>query len=92
MAEPRSGEELVALLRNVARYGNFPDPVAEMMRDAADRLEACDPDARWGQRVVDVLGHEAIVRGWDRNGVWVFLEFPDSSVPAASPARDWSPA
>lgn len=92
MAEPRSDEDLVALLRNVARYGNFADPAVEMMREAAERIERADRDARWGQRVVDVLGHEAIVRGWDRNGSYLFLEHPESSAPVRCVARDWSPA
>lgn len=64
------------------QFGAFPEA-----RDAV--LAAM---SRWGQRVVGVLGHEAVVRGWDRNGCYLFLEFPESSVPVTSPARDWSPA
>jgi hypothetical protein len=92
IAEHRSNEDLVSDLRDVIRYAGLQGAALDVLRDVRDRLEARDRDARWGQRVVDVLGHEAVVRGWDRNGEWVFLEFPDSSVPVPLPARDWSPA
>lgn len=92
MAEPRSDEDLASALRDVIRYAGLQGASLDVLRDVRDRLEARDRDARWGQRVTDVLGHEAVVRGWDRNGSYLFLEFPESSVPVASPARDWSPA
>ena len=91
-AESYSDDELVKLLRSMAEFGCYTEPAGDLMREVADRLEARGRDARWGQRVVGVLGHEAVVRGWDRNGSYLFLEFPESSVPVASPARDWSPA
>lgn len=90
--ESYSDGELVKLLRSLAEFGCYSTDAADVMRDAANRIERANRDARWGQRVVDVLGHEAIVRGWDRNGSYLFLEFPKSSVPITSPARDWRPA
>lgn len=85
-------EDFARLLRSMAEFGCYTEPAADVLRDAANRIERADRDARWGQRVVDVLGHEAVVRGWDRNGSYLYLEFPESSVPVTSPARDWSPA
>ena len=48
-------------------------------------------NGRWGERVVSQVGHEAVVRGWDRNGKWLWLEHPESSTPGLAPADTWQP-
>ena len=88
-AEPRSDEDLASALRDVIRYAGLQGASLDVLRDVRDRLEARDRDARWGQRVTDVLGHEAVVRGWDRNGQFLWLEYPESSQPYRAWADAW---
>lgn len=89
MADHRSDAALVELLRAMAEFGCYSEAAGAVMRDASTRLEQLTEDARWGQRVTDVLGHEAVVRGWDRNGQFLWLEYPESSQPYRAWADAW---